>query len=224
MKNTFLVAAVLLPALSLAAQRVTTTVATAAPALASEGDKVLATWLQVACTNEISLAEMALKQGGTDVRAFAQTVIDGHTAFAAKLQPYGTAKSNATDEASPKDAATKKVVVTTAEAAMAKPFDHAALIQDLGKRCLESQSAILAARTGVDFDRLYMPMQVASTVRELDMVAVFQKHASSSLGAVLAGEMSALRKQCEQATRLCQRVCEPASNGDARQPPTKQAP
>jgi predicted outer membrane protein len=237
-KNTIMMTTILLQAALLPAQNgsspVPAIVASKVPAVAgvtgavvraNDGDKVLASWLQVACSNEITLAGVALKQGqNSDVRAFAQAVIDANTAFVAKLKPYAPAASDVPDEAFPHDAAGKKTTTPARELGVAKPFDHVALIRDLGKKCLQSQSAMLAAKTGADFDRCYMQMQVAAHGRSADMIEVFETYATEPMRAVLVDGRQAVTKHLERATRLCQQVCEPTTESKVHQSPVRKAP
>jgi len=155
------------------------------PVGATAGDAILALWLHTACTNEIALAGLAVKQSkDVEVRAFAQKMVDEHTAFAARLQPFTVAlapagKVEPSGKPAPRDASAPRL------RASADTFDHAALIRDLGARCLASESQILTSKPAADFDRCFMTMQIAAHVKGIDMLTVFRAHASPSLVATI---------------------------------------
>jgi predicted outer membrane protein len=186
-------------------------------------DAILAVWLHDACNHEVALANVALKQATSpDVRTFAQRMIDEHTACAAKFEPFaaaaaapaakpGEGKRAAGEPGDGKRPATgeqgdgKPVDASgTPAAARLGGFDHAMLIRDLGKKCLQSDIKLLTTKTGVEFDRCYMAMQVASHMRGGDMTEVFGTYASERLRPLLKDTNKAIALDLEMATALCQ--------------------
>ncbi len=220
-KYTFMFAVAMLPAVLLPAQNEApprTPAGVTAKALPAS-DAILATWLHVASTNEVALAQIAVKQGQhADVRAFAQKMIDDHTAFAAKLQPFTVANAAGANEAGRKDneagrkdrketePAKNPAEASSTRGHEAGAFDHSALIRDLGKKCAQSATAMLTGKTGAEFDRCYMRMQVASHVQGADMVEVFRTYATQNLDPTLAAGQKTIAAHLEHAKTLCKQV------------------
>ena len=248
-KNTIVLAAFMLPISLLQAQNepqpkpATPPAATnaAASKVAAPSDAILASWLHVGSTNEVALAQIALKQTqNADVRAFAQKMVDDHTAWAAKLQPMargsgtghdkdggvdgGGADHGRNDRGEGKnpnqDPATKPKVPTDASSARGQSgvgeFDHMALIRDLGKKCLQSETEMLRSKSAAEFDRCYMSMQVASHVRSADMVEVFKTYASPALLPTLEAGQKTIATHLEHAKTLCKQVDDKAIGADSR--------
>lgn len=249
-KNTLMFAVAMLPAVLLPAQNERQP--QPAPEASSKGvgqndtkgnvqsDAILATMLHVGSTNEVTLAQAALKQAqNPEVRAFAQQMVTDHTAWSSKLQPLTTGSGQGAgsagkgernkadhrentdpkgqnqgrdpnqnpDRENPVDASTQRT------AAMGGSFDHAALIRDLGKKCVESETKMLSSKTGAEFDRCYMAMQVASHVRAADMLEVFKTYASPAMTPTLEAGQKTIAKHLEHAKSLCKQLEEAADNG-----------
>ena len=183
----------------------TVTTATAATAVAN-GDAILATWLHAACSNEIALAAIAVKQAKhDDVRAFAQAIVDKHTAFAAKLQPFATGA-----EAQPKPNDGKR----STEASVGRvttmvPFDHAGLIRELAAKCLASESKLLAGKPAGEFDQCFVTMQLAAHGKGVDTLAVFRSRATPALAAVIDEGTKLYAAHHEQALGLQTKLAAP---------------
>jgi putative membrane protein len=162
----------------------------------AETDAVLATFLLSANNNEIALARIALQKAqNKDVKLFAQQMVDEHTQFGLKLQPF----------AGPKvvdDATARKPVAAVSLAT----FDHKALVRDLGKKCLESSTKMLGDKTGAEFDRCYMRMQVGAHVQVTDMLEVFQTYASDRLRPTLEAGLKTTQAHLEHAKTLCKQT------------------
>lgn len=158
---------------------------------ATGGDAVLATWLHSACTNEVALAGIAMKQAkNSEVRAFAQKLIDDHSMFAAKLQPFtGAMPTNGKtgDGVKPMPTEGKQTTEASMDRQRAAPgtFDHAGLIRDLANKCLATETKALTSKSTDEFDRCFLTMQVDAHQRGLDMLAVFRTYASPSLVATI---------------------------------------
>lgn len=200
----------------------------AASQAATQTDSILATWLHIGSTNEVALAQLAVKQAQSpEVRAFAQKMIDDHTAWSTKLQPL----TNASGTGAAQDASGERRKAEQEETQRPKAkqptegssqrsdtsgdgFDHAALIRELGKKCLQSDTKMLSGKSGADFDRCYMGMQVASHVRCNDMIEVFKGHASPNLLPILEAGQKTVAAHLEHAKSLCDKVCEVAAGDD----------
>jgi predicted outer membrane protein len=217
------------------------TAATAAAKLAAPSDAILASWLHVGSTNEVALAQLALKQAQhADVRAFAQKMVDDHTAWAAQLQPMtvgagkGSTKDGGADggvadrgrndrgdvknpdqdpapaSKAPKDASSPRGQTAAGE------FDHVALIRDLGKKCLQSATEMLRSKSPAEFDRCYMSLQVASHVRSADMIEVFKSYASPALLPTLQAGQKTIAAHLDHAKTLCKQVDDKAIGANSR--------
>jgi len=182
----------------------------AAPNAAANGDAILATWLHAACTNEIALASIAVKQAKhDDVRAFAQTIVDTHTAFAAKLQPFATA--TATDsKGTPMPSDGKNTTdASLGRAATMGAFDHVGLIRELAAKCLASESKQLTAKPAAEFDRCFVMMQLAAHSKGVDTLAVFRSRATPGLAKVLDEGTKLYAAHHEQALGLQKTLAAP---------------
>ena len=223
-KNTVMFVVGMLPAVLLQAQneRQPQPAPVATSNVAGQNDAILAIWLHVGSTNEVSLAQVALKQAQHgDVRAYAQKMIDDHTAWAAKLQPLTNASGTGagkdrsgergrpdqgegttpnTKPKNPSDASSPRAGTAVGS------FDHAGLIRDLGRKCLQSETKMLTSKTGAEFDRCYMRMQVASHVRSADMVEVFRTYASPNLTPTLEAGQKTIAAHLERAKTLSKQV------------------
>jgi predicted outer membrane protein len=171
-----------------------------APAEAASDD-VLAQWVHVVCTNEAKLAAIAVKQGQSEgVRSFAQKVIDEHTAFAVKLEPFVRGAKDKAVTTLP--VASGKQPVDASAVRPAAPFDHAVLIRELGAKCLQSATKKLAARSTSEFDDCYLRMTTAAHGQGVDLLEVLSAHASPQLRAVLADGHKMVVAHLKHATEM----------------------
>lgn len=171
-----------------------------------------------------------------DVRAFAQRMVNDHKAWAEKLQPLTVASVSGDEPNADKDADTTRSdergtsttrgnpapqrqgeksdvksasdVSSMRDRARLAPggFDHAQLIRDLGRKCLQSESKMLGQKTGADFDLCFMRMQVASHMRCVDMIEVFKTYASSKLTPTLDAGHKTISTHLESAMSLCKQL------------------
>jgi len=82
-------------------------------------------------------------------------------------------------------------------------LDHAALIRDLGRKCLESETQLLGEKSGAEFDRAFASMQVYAHVRSQDMLEVFGNYATDRLRPILAEGQRTVKSHLEAAKALC---------------------
>lgn len=225
-------------------------VPTATSKVASPNDAILATWLHVGSTNEVSLSQLAVKQAqNPEVRAFAQKMVDDHNAWSATLQPMTTStgtmggkdgtgdrtkdasgdrSKNSTGERTKEGSGERsrddqdgKNPRTAGDASSMRgnatggTFDHSALVRDLGKKCLQSETKMLTSKTGAEFDKAYMGMQVASHVRCADMLEVFKTYASPALVPTLEAGQKTIAAHLEHAKTLCKQVEDGVAQGNA---------
>ncbi len=104
-----------------------------------------------------------------------------------------------------RDASASGVTVATQSTTMGA-FDHSALIRDLGKKCLESETKMLNEKTGADFDRCYMSMVVGAHVKAADMMEVFGTYASERLRPTLEAGHKTIVAHLEHAKTLCKQT------------------
>ena len=180
-----------------------------APTAAANGDAILATWLHAACTNEIALANIAVKQAKhDDVRAFAQAIVDTHTAFAVKLQPFATA-TDSKSAPMPNDGK-NTTDASVGRAATMGAFDHVGLIRELAAKCLASESKQLTAKPAAEFDRCFVTMQLAAHGKAVDTLAVFRSRATPGLAKVIDEGTKLYAAHHEQALGLQKTLAAPA--------------
>ncbi|MFN7588668.1 MAG: DUF4142 domain-containing protein [Planctomycetota bacterium] len=186
------------------------------PIAAANGDAILATWLHAACNHEIALATIAVKQAKhDDVRAFAQAIVDTHTAYAAKLQPFAAAADGTSGKGTPKANDGRKATEQTTEQATGRAtdasvgranatvaFDHVGLIRELAAKCLATESKQLTAKPAAEFDRCFVTMQLAAHSKGVDTLAVFRSRATPSLAAVIDEGAKLYASHHEQALGL----------------------
>lgn len=223
--NILLLVAALMPAPLLLAQSPTPTpkphaAPAAVPTGVPAGDAILASWLHSTCTNEIALAGIAAKQTkNSEVRAFAQKLVDDHTAFAAKLQPFAAAlepaaaKVGDTVQPLPSDGKHPTDASASRPHATGGAFDHAGLIRELGAKCLATASKQLASKPAAEFDRCFLGMQVAAHAQAIDMLTVFRTHASPSLVATLDEGLKVYGAHHELAVALHKKLGDAANEG-----------
>ncbi|MEO6595925.1 MAG: DUF4142 domain-containing protein [Planctomycetota bacterium] len=221
----------LLPSLMLRAQDKPSTQSPSVPAVkaksnVAEADKLLASWLMAGCNNEVALARIGVRKAqNVEVKQFAQKMLDEHAELELKLRPFagtdakvgsgarvpgkGSDDSGKADR-EPADASGVRSRVAQGE------FDHIALIRDLSKRCLESQTKMLEAKTDADFDQCFMQGQVGLHTQAVSMVEVFGNYASGDLSPTLEQAGKTLRAHLAQATTLCKK-CESGAKTDKPQ-------
>ncbi len=202
---------------------------------ATKGDGLLAGWLAVDSHNEIVLAQIAQQKAqDSEVKQFAQKMIDDHRQMAQKLQPFATAagfapalaSSGSTQTDRDRDRDTRNpddlrdrdrerdMDSRPREAGFSnEQLDHVALIQELGKQCLDSARRELEQKSGAEFDKCYMGMMVGEHMKANDMLTVFQRHASSDLKNVLAEGQSTVIAHLRHAKSLVKKLDTGADTG-----------
>ena len=135
---------------------------------AKGNDAELAAWLIVDNHGEVALGKLAEERSNTDsVKKFAKQMVDDHSKFIEKLQPFAGASQSMSKTATP---GTLNVVE---------------LKQRLGQKCLESARAEMEKKSGADFDRCYLGQQLGAHMMVLDTLEVFKEYASPDLRRVI---------------------------------------
>jgi predicted outer membrane protein len=176
---------------------------------ATQADGILAGWLAVDSQNEVALAQIAQQKAqDPEVKQFAQKMIDDHRRMAEQLQPFaasaGFATSVASSGSTPADRAPEGRV---REAGFSGgELDHAALIQELGKQCLDTARRELEQKSGAEFDRCFVGMMIGDHMKANDMLTVFQRHASSDLASVFSEGQTTVKMHLDHAKEIAHRL------------------
>jgi predicted outer membrane protein len=207
---------------------------------ATETDAVLATWLLTANNNEIAVSQIAVQRAqDPEVKQFAQKMVDDHRKLAEKLQPFaptGTsgmfgANRPADDDPRPGSDGTdgdhraggtdgtgqgRAHEASSPRSSGAGHVDHVALLQDLGRQCLETARKELDQKQGAEFDRCYMGMAIGAHMKANDEMIVFQKHASSQLRSVIADGQPTVAAHLQHAKDLARKLEGKTRTGEVR--------
>jgi len=89
---------------------------------------------------------------------------------------------------------------------MAGGIDHVALLQELGRKHLETAKQELMQKQGADFDLCYMTMQIGAHAKVLDQLQVFPKYASPELRGVFETGQQTVRHHLEKAKTLAKQT------------------
>ena len=187
---------------------------TPSPGGTTAGDAVLAAWLMIASNNEVALAGTAQQRAASsEVKQFAQRMVGDHGRFAQSLQAFAGAAAT--------DRGARQQQPADASGLRAAPmggFDHMALIRDLGKKSLEAETNLLTEKTGADFDRCYLRMQVLGHVKAAAMIEAFATHASDQLRPTLEEGHKTMLGRLEDVKSLCKQLEDAAHAQKAPKP------
>lgn len=188
-----------------------------ANAQSSKSDGILAGWLQLGSNNEVQLGQLAQQQAqGSEVKQFAQKMVEDHREMAQKLQPFATAAgfSGRTDGVTAgRDTAPGQSRPRPAGVGAGVELDVVAVLEELGKEHLESARNELEQKSGEEFDRCYVGAMVASHMKSKDMFTVFQRHASGELKSVLEDGQQTVEMHLQEAKDLAKKLESKATGG-----------
>jgi predicted outer membrane protein len=85
-------------------------------------------------------------------------------------------------------------------------LNFVAISRELGQKCLESARRELQTKSGADFDRCYVNMQVGNHMHMVDMCEVFRNHASESLRAPIGDALRVAQQHLQHAKELAKKV------------------
>lgn len=206
----------------------------------SEADRILASWLLIDNRNEIELARLAQQRAQSpEVKQFAEQMVKDHTDFGTKLQPFGDASvtngsgsvgstdtgrggvtdKDKNDKTGGVDPTGGREQTGTAEAGARRSatgmndFNHLALVRELGQQCLQSAQKELQGKSGAEFDRCYMGMQIMQHSQVLDKLQVFSRHASSPLQQTLQAGEQTVKSHLEKAKSIAKQMQQDSGNG-----------
>lgn len=177
-------------------------------------DRILANCILVANNNEIALSEHALgKLTNPDAKQFAQMMVKDHGDFANKLQkftgqtPGGNGTRGHTGETGEKPAtgdkpATREPVDASGMRHPEGSLDHVALIQELGRKHLDSSKKMLDEKQGTEVDQCYIGMQIGAHACVLDELQVFANHASPELRALFTEAQTTVKAHLDRSKEI----------------------
>jgi predicted outer membrane protein len=85
-------------------------------------------------------------------------------------------------------------------------IDTIALVQDLGRECLQSAKRELESKSGAEFDKCYVGMAIGEHMKANDMMTVFQRHASSELRTAIADDQRTVKAHLDHAKELMKKL------------------
>lgn len=83
---------------------------------------------------------------------------------------------------------------------------HVSLLQDLGAQCLQSGRKELEQKSGDEFDRCFMLMQIGGHMKMHDELTVFEKHASPELKVAFTEARKSVEMHLQQAKDVSKRL------------------
>lgn len=170
-------------------------------------DTQIAGWLLVDNHGEVALARLAQQKAHSDdVKQFATKMVEDHTKFIDKLQPFASEQARAGQ--------TQK----QAAAQPARPgagLDIVELKQRLGQKCLESARAELDSKEGAKFDHCYAGHQAMMHMMMLDTLEVFRNFASPELRPILEEGIRTTEEHLKEAKELAESKTEHQSTAQA---------
>jgi predicted outer membrane protein len=198
-------------------------------------DAILANWLLVDNENEVALAQLAQQRAQeTEVKQFAQRMIDDHQQFIGKLQrfagPEGRRDPNIRREGAARNQEetrdeVEQATPRTAQAPARQPqpaaqqrqpgaaqrgqggmLNHVALKRELGEQCLQTARRELEQKKGIEFDQCFMFQQAMMHMQAVDTMTVFKKHASPELRQVLEEGIQTAQQHLEHAKDLAKKL------------------
>lgn len=87
-----------------------------------------------------------------------------------------------------------------------KPLDFVALTRDLGRECLATARRELEQKSGAEFDKCYMAMQVAAHMAAVDKLEVFRNYASGELRQTIMEGLPTVQAHLEHAKNVMQKL------------------
>lgn len=155
-------------------------------------------WLEVDNQNEIALAEITEeKASDNDVKKFARQMVDEHTEFLQKLnRTIGNSRIGQPQQQTGQQQVGQQQLgqqrrQTAQQSQQAGQFtqgrsqqqglDLVALKHQLGEQCRQSASRELQQKSGAEFDKCYIGMQIGMHMQMLDTLKVLSRYASPEL-------------------------------------------
>jgi len=153
-------------------------------------DRQIVEWLEVDNQNEIALAEIAEERASdSDVKKFARQMVDEHTEFLQKLnRTIGNSQIGQPQQQPGQQQIGQQRRQQPQQAgqfaqgrSQQQGLDLVALKHQLGEQCRQSASRELQQKSGAEFDKCYIGMQLGMHMQMLDTLKVFSRYASPEL-------------------------------------------
>ena len=200
----------------------------AQPGMTSLTDWQIVAWLDVDNQNEIAMAEIAeQKASSDDVKKFARQMAEEHADFRQKLdrtiggarngrQPRQTGQSSPGRQQQQGQFAQgrpqqqgqftqgrQQQPGQFAQGGMRQQgLDLVALKHQLGEQCRQSAARELQQKSGSEFDKCYIGMQIAAHMQMLDTLKVMSRYASPELDQVIEQGEQTTEQHLEHAKKL----------------------
>lgn len=173
----------------------------------SQVDRELASWLTVDNRGEIALAELAREQASnSDVREFAETMIDEHSKMVEQLQPFaGVSRGGARGRRGSPQGEFSQAEGNVRGRGQGQ-LNLIRLKQQLGQQCLSSAKEELSQKDGDEFDKCYIGMQIAKHMEMLDTLKVFSHYASQDLDQLIEEAEGTTEEHLEHAKQLIKQL------------------
>lgn len=195
-------------------------------------DLVMATWNALTRHQEIALAEIASRRANsTEIRLFAKLMVEEHSAFLERLQPFtpdatlpAFLKAKAKDarliDDGQGDEASRSApdVRDTTSQSEERDFSIVQLERELAVQSLASSKMLLNALSGPEFDLWFLAQQVAIHKCLRDQMIVYQRHVSSNLARVFAQGERAADDHLAKSQRLLRAFTDHAVAADGKGP------
>lgn len=183
-------------------------------------DQQLAAWLLVDNRGEIALAQLAQeKASNSDVREFAQHLIDDHSKTVEQLERFagGRRRSRGGDERDTgnRRSGASEEFASGGQARSAAGLNLTRLKQQLGQQCLASAKRELEQKDDHEFDECFIGMQIAKHMEMIDTLKVFSHYASENLDQVIEEGEQAAEEHLEHAKKLIKQLTASGHHGAA---------
>jgi predicted outer membrane protein len=193
-------------------------------------DHALASCVALGNQEEIAMGQFASQKAqNEDVKKFAQMLVQDHQEFLMKLKPFAaevsapgylnsdvraartTNAAPATQEGVQQAAATTNdtevaPIQTTAGTqpaeGMKSGYRHLQIERELAQQCLATAKEKLGAKTGAEFDKCFVGMQIAMHMGMRSKLIVYQRHASKELAPILAAGQQKTEEHLAKAEEL----------------------
>lgn len=182
-------------------------------------DRQIVEWLEVDNQNEIALAEIAEERASdNDVKKFARQMVDEHTDFLQKLnRTIGNTRIGQPQQQTGQQQFGQQQIGRQRRQTAQQPqqagqfaqgrsqqqgLDLVALKHQLGEQCRQSASRELEQKSGAEFDKCYIGMQIAMHMQMLDTLKVFSRYASPELDQLIEKGEETTQSHLDHAKKL----------------------
>lgn len=174
-------------------------------------------WLDVDNQNEIALAEIAEQKASSDeVKKFARQMAEEHADFLQKLdRTIGSARNGRQQrqngqsstgrpqqQGGPAQGRPRQQDQFAPNGTQQQGLDLVALKHELGEQCRQSASRELQQKSGSEFDKCYIGMQIAAHMQMLDTLKVMSRYASPQLDEVIEKGEETTQQHLDHAKKL----------------------